>query len=131
MVPARATPFDPTIDASPADIPDDSHRAVAFVDGSTPQLSAETNKLPRDRLRIASLLLFGGYSAFFVKSLFELNQFETQIEWWLFWDHLAITFVTGFVGWRLCTHCEMVLRHLRIAEVAVFGGSALFFFLLS
>lgn len=132
-LPEHATPFDPTVDATPTELysPRGPQHAVEIVEGSTPELSVETTDLLCDRLRIASLLLFGGYAAFFVKSLFELDQFQTRIEWWLFWDHLAITLVTGLVGWRLCTHCGFVLRHLRLAELAVFGGSGLFLFILS
>ena len=129
----NATPFDPTIDANASKLSQrhDTHHAVALVVGSTPQLSVETNNLLSDRLRTASLLLFGGYLAFFIKSLFELDQFQTQIEWWLFWDHLAMTLVTAFVGWRLCRDCGIVMTHLRLAELAVFGGSGVFFFLFS
>ena len=69
-----ATPFDPTLDSASGlreDAPvAGSHRAVALVQGSTPELKAETNELLRDRLRIASLLLFGGFLTFLIRRLF-------------------------------------------------------------
>ncbi|MBC8355842.1 MAG: serine/threonine protein kinase [Planctomycetes bacterium] len=131
--PKQATPFDPTIDASPSDVlnPPKPKHAVALVEGSTPELSAETNDLLRDRLRLASLLLFAGFLAFFVKNMFTLSDNETMFDWILFVDHAAITVITGMVGIRLCTDCPAMQRHLRLAEVMVFGGSAVFFFLVS
>jgi len=131
--PQQASPFDPTLDAAAAAVgcASPSHHAVEFVEGSTPELSAETNALLRDRLRVASLLLFGGYLAFFIKGLFELGQFTTAIEWCIFWVHAAITLITGTIGLRLCTDCQTIRRHLRLAELLVFGGSGVFFFLIS
>ena len=35
------------------------------------------------------------------------------------------------VGLRLCTNCQFVLKHLRAAELVVFGGSALLFLFFS
>ncbi|HUG67609.1 MAG TPA: serine/threonine-protein kinase [Pirellulaceae bacterium] len=129
----RATPFDPTIDAQPLVASGNSkpQPTVGIVEGSTPELSAETNNLLRDRLRAASLLLFVGFLAFFVKALFDLGSNETTFDWILFADHAAITIITGIVGLRLCTECPEIRRHLRLAEVMVFGGSALFFVLVS
>jgi serine/threonine-protein kinase len=129
----QATPFDPTIDASSAEFARSAEppRGVALIEGSTPQLSAETNDLLRDRLRVASLLLCVGFLAFFVKKLFDLASHETTFDWGVFAYHAAITVVTGMVGMRLCTECPKIRRHLRMAEVAVFGGSAVFFFLVS
>ena len=130
----RATPFDPTIDALPPVAPGNpkpQQHTVGIVEGSTPQLSAETNNLLRDRLRVASLLLFAGLLAFFVRGLLDLGSNETTFDWILFANHAAITMITGIVGLRLCTECAKVRRHLRRAELAVFGGSAVFFVLVS
>jgi serine/threonine-protein kinase len=104
---------------------------MALVEGSTPHLSRETNDLLRDRLRVASLLLFTGYLVFFLKNLFYLDQFQSALDWVLFWDHFAITLVTGIIGLRMCVKCPHVLGNLRIVELIVFGGSALFFAFLS
>ena len=124
--PKQATPLDPTLDATPSvdsRTPHPQH-AVALVEGSTPELSAETNDLLRERLRLASLLLFAGFFAFFVRKLFNLGQVETTFDWVLFAVHLAIMGITGLIGMRLCTECPTIQRHLRLAEVMVFGGSA-------
>jgi eukaryotic-like serine/threonine-protein kinase len=130
--PKQATPFDPTIDAPPpAAVPSTPRRGVALVEGSTPELAAETNDLLRDRLRIASLLLFAGFLAFFVQKLVHLGRIETTFDWALFACHGAITTIAGMVGLRLCTKCPKIRRHLRAAEVMVFGGSAVFFCLVS
>ena len=131
--PKQATPFDPTIDAMPsaASMAPNPHHAVALVEGSTPELSAETNDLLRERLRLASLLLFSGFLAFFVRKLFSLGRIETTFDWVLFADHAAMMVITGLIGVRLCTECPTIRRHLRLAEVMVFGGSALFFLLIS
>lgn len=107
------------------------HPFVALVEGSTPELSGETYDLLRDRLRVASLLLFAGYLSFFVKNLFFLDRFVTTLDWVLFWDHFAITVVTGIIGLRLCMRCRHMLAHLRVVELIVFGGSAIFFAFLS
>jgi len=131
----QATPFDPTIDAAPTSAAPSSdpklRGAVALVEGSTPELSAETNDLLRERLRLASLLLFGGYIAFFVKKLFAINTYETTFDWILLAVHALIIMITGMVGMRLCTQCPKIRRHLRLAEVLVFGGSGVFFCLVS
>lgn len=107
------------------------HPLVALVEGSTPGLSGETYDLLRDRLRIASLLLFAGFLSFFIKNLFSLDRFVTALDWVLFWDHFAITAVTGVIGVRLCMSCRHMLAHLRVVEMIVFGGSAVFFAVLS
>ncbi len=131
--PKQATPFDPTIDAPPPAeaSPPKPQRAVALVEGSTPELAAETNDLLRDRLRVASLLLFTGFLGFFVQKLVHIGLIETTFDWMLFLGHAAITVITGMVGLRLCTQCPKIRRHLRLAEVLVFGGSAVFFCLVS
>ena len=74
--------IDQTLDVSPIDsphVPSDRH-AVAIVEGSAPELSRATNDLLRQRLRIASLLLFAGFFAFFIKGLFHLDQLSTQLD---------------------------------------------------
>lgn len=130
--PKQTTPFDPTIDASPsASSAPKRQRAVAIVEGSTPELAAETNDLLRDRLRVASLLLFAGFLAFFVQRLIHISLFETTFDWTLFAAHAAVTVITGLIGIRLCTKCPKIRRHLRAAEVLVFGGSTVYFCLVS
>lgn len=129
----HATPFDPTIDAVVSNLSGkpDSHHAVALVEGSTPELAAETNDLLRDRLKVASLLLFTGFLAFLIKNLFSLAANETTFDWILLAVHTVTTVTTGLVGLRLCSECPVIRRHLRLAELVVFGGSGSFFLLVS
>lgn len=107
------------------------HPLMALIEGSTPKLSGEINDVLRDRLRMASLLLFAGYLSFFIKNLFYLDRFVTPFDWGLFGYHFAITILTGIIGLRLCMKCRHMLAHLRIVEFLVFGGSAVFFALMS
>ncbi len=108
-----------------------AHPLMALVADTLPHLSGETYDLLRDRLRLASLLLFAAYASFFIKNLFYLDRFQTALDWVLFWDHFAITLATGMIGLRLCMNCRHVLGHLRTVELIVFGGSASFFAFLS
>ncbi len=139
-VSSEYSPYAPTVEMSTRDDTPvqtrptsitNRHPLMAMVEGSSPHLSRETNDLLRDRLRVASLLLFAGYLAFFVKNLFYLDRFQSALDWVLFWDHLAITVVTGIIGLRMCMSCPHMLSHLRVVELIVFGGSAMFFAFLS
>ena len=71
----QASPIDVTMDADSSDTNRSNQhgRQMALVEGSTPHLSTETNDLLRRRLRSASLLLFSGFLAFFIRSLFNLD----------------------------------------------------------
>ena len=128
-----SSPYDKTVEipspASPAGR--DVRHDVAFVEGSTPQLSAETDLLLKSRLRTASLLLFVGYLAFLLKGLIVWEPIPSTLGWAIFVDHCVMTFITGVFGLRLCTSCPTIMRHLRFVEVLVFGGSTLFFTLLT
>ncbi len=116
---------------SPASEPSkDSHPLIALVQGSDPGLSQETYQLLAQRLKLASLLMFAGFLTFFVKNLVYPEKFRTTADSMLFWDHLAITVITGVIGLRLCTNCQHMLKHLRVIELLVFGGSATFFLIM-
>jgi serine/threonine-protein kinase len=108
-------------------------RPMAIVEGSTPELSSEINDLLRRRLRSAALLLFAGFLAFFVRSvILHLSQrSHTVLDWAFFLDHALVTLITGLVGFRLCTNCQFILRHLRFVELLLFASSASFFLFLS
>ncbi len=130
-----ASSFAPTLDSSSqvaeSPRPAAPHHAVALVQGSTPELTAETNELLRDRLRIAALLLFAAFLTFLVRSLWQLDQFQTRLDWSLLTAHATVTVLTGLIGLRLCTQCTTVRKHVRVAELLVFGGSGVFFLFLS
>jgi serine/threonine-protein kinase len=107
------------------------HPHMALVEGSQPDLSCEIRDLATDHLRSASLLLCAAYAAFFVRSLFVLDQFATAVDWLQFTAHFTIMVITGLVGVRLWCGCAHTRQHYRIAEVAVFGGSAAFMVLIN
>lgn len=104
---------------------------IALVEGSAPELSQETLDLLRDRLRIVSLLLFAGFAAFLLRSLWSFEEYVSQENAGLFAGHVAVTILLALMAWRLCVKCHHVLRHLRVAEFIIFGAPALFFALLT
>ena len=132
-IPSKASPNDATLDAagpSPVAPPSPARPNVALVEGSTPQLSADTRGILRRRLRAASLLLSAGFLAFLVKWLFALDRFQTPLHWTLLGVHVAVTLLTGAIGVGLCRRCATSLVRLRTGELIIFGGPALFFILL-
>jgi len=127
-----ASQFAETID-SPLEHSTDSvppltkRHPMALVEGNTPHLSDETDALLRNRLRIAALLLFAGFLAFFIKSLFYLDQITATCQHLLFWDHLLVTCLAGALVLGLCRNCGVSLVKLRFAELLMFGGAAQYF----
>jgi eukaryotic-like serine/threonine-protein kinase len=100
---------------------------VALVEGSAPHLTEETQDLLRNRLRISALILFAGYLCLFLRDLFALANYTTRADWVQFCAHVLITLLMGGIGLGLCRRCAVSLHRLRIAELLIFGGSALFF----
>ena len=100
---------------------------VALVEGSSPHLTEETQDLLRSRLRISALILFAGYLGFFVLDLFLLGIDSSPTDRRQFVAHVLVTLLMGGVAAALCRRCVVSLRRLRIAELLIFGGSALFF----
>ena len=96
--------------------------SVGEVDGS-----AEGLRVLRSRLRIVSILLFSGFCAFLVLALFTSSPGKSEPMGLVKWLHLIVTAMTGFFGWRLCVNCPVTDKHLRVAELCIFGGSAIFF----
>lgn len=106
-------------------------RAVKFVEGSGANFSSVINDVLGARLKMASLILFFSYLAFFVKgSLYGTPQFG-EIEHLVRWSHFLALATCGIVGWRLCSNCSHFVRNLRIAELLVFGTSTFFFLILT
>ncbi len=105
---------------------------IALIAGATPHLSGETHALLRRRLRTVALLLLIGFGAFLAWGLV-MSTFDPK---WrnfgaLFWGHVAVTALMGMFAWKLCGHCDLSLRSLRIVELLVFGVPAAFFVLMS
>lgn len=105
--------------------------AVALIAGSTPHMSAETQSLLAVRLRLAALLFFGAFGAFFIKGLFELSALTTSLHYILFWSHFAVTAITGSLAFVLCRKCPKSLTKLHVAELLIFGSPTLFFVLMN
>ena len=105
----------------------ESRRKVALVEGSTPHLSAETRDLLRNRLRIAAIMFFIGFSAFLIRWFFHWSELTQSNQLSLFYTHGLVTAVLGVFAVRLCRHCSYSLTKLRIAELVIFGCPALFF----
>lgn len=104
----------------------EARRGVALVEGSTPHLSAETRDMLRNRLRIAAILFFVGFSVFLVRWFFFWSDWIPQ-RLPLFLTHGFVTIILGLFAVKLCRHCSYSLRTLRISELLVFGCPALFF----
>jgi eukaryotic-like serine/threonine-protein kinase len=119
--------FEANQDSSGDSMRKEARRGVALVEGSTPHLSAETRDLLRNRLRIAAIMFFVGFSAFLIRSLLHWNEWAHSEQMSLFYTHGLVTAVLGVFAVRLCQHCSYSLTKLRIAELVIFGCPALFF----
>ncbi len=102
-------------------------RAMAVVTGSKANFTSEINSLLARRLKISSLILCAGFTAFFLKNLFvaEVDGFANDNS--VMYMHLFAMSCTGLVAWRICGKCQHFMGHLRISEFIVFGSSAIFF----
>src|SRR5262245_48834660 len=113
-IPGDETILAPRPDVRSDDTSDERHRKdarrqVALVEGSTPHLTTETRDLLRSRLRIAALLFFAGFLAFFVRWFFHWNEWNTPEHRVLFYAHAVVTIVLGAFGVGLCRHCSYSL----------------------
>ncbi len=115
-----------TIVNPPADPAAHAPRPV-LVEGSGPALSTTVSSVLRDRLKIASLLLFFGFTAFFVRNRFQPPEFEGFVGALLLWSHIGIILVSGLMAFRMCRNCEYALSHLRVMEFLLFGLPILLF----
>lgn len=130
MPTSNSDPFNETIEMTPDGRPVDESIPgclVEFVEGSQPSFSGEIRDLLRDRIRLASLILFAGYLAYLVKELLIPSPRIHETDSLVVWKLAAVVAVTGLVAIRLCTNCRFFMRHLRVAEHLVFGSSMLLF----
>jgi len=109
---------------------DSARRRVALIEGSGPGQSQEIRDLLRNRLRTVAILLGLGFAVFLLRSLWSLDQYVVGPHANVFYGHVAVTFLLGFVAHRLCTHCQVIERHLAGAEAIIFGAPTAFFLLL-
>jgi serine/threonine-protein kinase len=89
-------------------------------------MSKETRSLLRGRLRMAALLLGGGFGVFFLRQLITVNYHSAE-EMFLLLFHGITTLCLLLVGGRLCQKCTFSLAKLRAAELLIFGVPMLFF----
>ncbi|HMO85228.1 MAG TPA: serine/threonine-protein kinase [Lacipirellulaceae bacterium] len=105
---------------------------MALVAGATPHLSGEMHSVLRSRLRIVAVLLLIGFGVFlawtFVMSLMDARWVERGP---LFYAHVALTALLAVLAWKLCGHCNLSLRTLRVAELLTFGAPAVYFAVLN
>ena len=106
-------------------------RRVGLVLGSSPSMSDESHERLRARLLLSALLLGSGLSVYLIFKLLSLFQTSTERSPAVFWTHVAVTISTLGIAWRLCVHCKSTLRHLRVVEFILFGGTALLFAIVS
>ncbi len=140
--PERASPLDrsaipPTL--SPADItleaPSDSRDCsesrcrVHLVEGSTGGVTGETESLLRARLRLVALLLFAGFSIFFVWHTTQVT-FDLPGLVLTYAAHAAATLCIGALALVLYSRYPLSLCGLRVCESLVFGIPAAFFLIL-
>ncbi|MCA9101479.1 MAG: serine/threonine protein kinase [Planctomycetales bacterium] len=96
---------------------------VEMVEGSGPHLATQTQRLLQTRLRAAALVLFAGFSTFWVWSLL-----VGVTDWGIvFWTHTLVGAVLGFCSLNVCVACPKSMGRLRLMEVLIFGLPALFF----
>jgi serine/threonine-protein kinase len=114
-------------DSSDERVRDEARRHVALVEGSTPQMSAETRDLLRNRLRITAILFFIGFFIFLLRWIAHWNEWGAAEHRLAFYTHVLVTVILGMFATRLCSHCSYSLTKLRIAELAIFGCPAVFF----
>lgn len=119
--------------ASTAQLELSARRRVALVEGSTPHMSSETRSLLRRRLRTVAVLLFIGFGTFLLWSMVRWKMSEhLEGEYrWVFFSLVGVTSLMALAAWKLCAKCDLSMTKLRVAEAAVFGAPAAFFFALS
>jgi eukaryotic-like serine/threonine-protein kinase len=134
----QLAPDDVTLDA-PAELLSAASSApspackVELIEGSGSGLTSQIQCVLRTRLRAASLVLFLGSAAFLVKNLITggLPNLRDPVliegERMLFAFHLFHVTMLGLASAVLLRRCQqLTLRQLRLAELAIFGWTALF-----
>jgi serine/threonine-protein kinase len=109
-----------------------ARRKVALVEGSAPQMSAETRNVLRSRLRVVAVLLFIGFAAFLVWCVIQASTDSPAANFGaLFFLHIGVMALLGLIAWKLCASCSLSLPYLRVAETLVFGVPAAFFLMMN
>jgi serine/threonine-protein kinase len=98
---------------------------VALVTNSGPCLNTELRCLLRRRLRLASLLLTGGFVAFLIRSIFDTGAYGPTAFDRSF--HAVVAVLTMVLAGLLWTRWPLCLPQLRVIELALFGAAASYF----
>jgi serine/threonine-protein kinase len=102
------------------------HPRVGFLEGSSPQISAETASVLRTRLRAAAGVLCLAFGAFLVWRIFYAGTFGNRDSLTLYL-HLAVVIVLGLSCFKLCRRCQISLPMLRVYELIIFGMPVIYF----
>lgn len=138
QIPTEIAPYEQTLDAPSVNTlsemagGDSSGPKVHFVEGSGPGLSCETRAVLRSRLRAAALLLYAGFTAFWLLWTYEIFVTHTirDPNWFLYITQILVAIAIGLVGIGMCRKCDIPMWSLRLQETLVFGLPALFFILM-
>jgi eukaryotic-like serine/threonine-protein kinase len=101
----------------------------AFVAGSGPHLTKETQALLRTRLRAAALMLLIGFGAFLIRHVVGVLTGE-PLSAILLGFHVLVVIVLCASAATLWRHVDLSTKQLRIAELVIFGLPATFFLML-
>lgn len=106
---------------------------IALVEGSTgPHFSRVTQSLLRSRLRVATIVMFGITTIFFIWHVFAYSE-QTNVTWnseFLLSYHAGLIVILGVSAYLLCPKCDVRRGVLRLQEAITFGLPALFLFLM-
>ncbi|MEZ6110361.1 MAG: serine/threonine-protein kinase [Pirellulaceae bacterium] len=129
-------PNDITWDA-PADVAAGLHHALSaprcvqvhLVEGTGPAITGETQTLLRSRLRSAAIILFSGFTLFFVWRVVEMMRGVIPFDATARIHLLVVLFLAVCVG-SLCRRCQISVGILRMKELLIFGLPGLYFLIM-
>ena len=95
---------------------------------SSVEFRGEVRHLLQTRMRVAALLLFGGFVAFLLRGVLIGPIIAAPVnDLNIYYASLSVTAALGIMSVLLCTRCTHSLLSLRIFEALVFGLPAAFF----
>lgn len=112
-------------DTSGREEPPPSRPRIDLVDGVCQGMSVETHQLLASRLRMAALVLSGGFAVFLFWKLIDVV-FGASVPNILLADLIVVCTVLAGCGAVLCRRCAPSNRVLRVKEVIIFGLPAIF-----
>ncbi len=108
-------------------------RRIGLVQENSSSLASESLELRRNRLRIASVLLFCGFGAFLAFGLLfpAQNELIANRRMWVLICHTLVTCLLGLIAFRLCTNCQYLKRQIQFVEILIFAAPCAFLCLVS